>query len=67
MLGEGMFIYEFQKRLGQCEKEILELWILPQTWLSTWSQYKEKSDQIYNVMRTNQLLRTQFIRFWNLK
>lgn len=35
MLGEGMFIYEFQKRLGQCEKEILELWILPQTWLST--------------------------------
>lgn len=63
LLGEGMFIYEFQKCLGQCEKEILELWVLPQTWLSTCSQYKEKSDQIYNVMRKNQVLRTQFIRF----
>ena len=63
MLGEGMFIYEFQKCLGWCENEIVELWLPPVTWLSTCSQYKEKSDQIYNVMRTNQLLRTQFIRF----
>lgn len=35
MLEEGMFIYEFQKCLGWCEKEILELWLPPITWLSS--------------------------------